>query len=589
MRILLTAINAKYIHSNLALYSLQAYAKAYEEWIDLQEFTINQTKDTIIRGIFRRKPEVLCVSCYIWNISYVRELTKEIHKILPDTAIWLGGPEVSYTAVQILRECPQIAGIMRGEGEETFLELVKYYVDGEGSLDEIPGITFRKRPGTAVCQRPGADEIRENPWRSILSMDRLPFVYEDMTPFQNRIIYYESSRGCPFSCSYCMSSLDKKVRFRSLELVKRELQFFLDQKVPQVKFVDRTFNCDHKHAVEIWRYIMEHDNGITNFHFEIEADLLRPEEIALIQQFRPGMVQMEIGVQSTHPETIREIRRRSEFSRVQKIVAEIQKNHNVHQHLDLIVGLPYEDYETFTHSFNDVYALRPQQFQMGFLKLLKGSYMAEKAADYGCVCQDREPYEILYNNWISYEDILRFKQVEEVLEVYYNSNQFLKTLPAVERLFDTPFDFYQALGDYYEQKGYFDISHTRIRRYEILLEFLSERDSEHMALYRELMTYDLYARENMKTRPGWAADPARWRKGARRFYRQEMEQVCYLQGYEGYDEKQLGRMTHIEVLQYHPDTWETGQWVLLFDYRRRDPLTDGACVQIIRKEDWHGE
>ncbi len=588
MKILLTAINAKYIHSNLALYSLKAYAKPYEKWVELQEFTINQTKDTILKGIFRRKPEVLCVSCYIWNISYIKELTGEIHKILPDTAIWLGGPEVSYTAAEILRACPQITGIMRGEGEGTFLDLVKYYVDGRGSLEEILGITWRERVKSPDEQSTG-DRIRENPWRPVLSMDALPFIYEDMRPFQNRIIYYESSRGCPFSCSYCMSSLDKKVRFRSLELVKRELQFFLDQKVPQVKFVDRTFNCDHRHAMEIWMYIMEHDNGITNFHFEIEADLLRPEELELIGRFRPGMVQMEIGIQSTHPQTIREIRRRSEFARVKKAVMEIQKNHNVHQHLDLIVGLPYEDYETFTQSFNDVYALRPQQFQMGFLKLLKGSYMAQKAADYGCVCQEQEPYEILYNRWISYEDVLRFKQVEEVLEVYYNSNQFLKTLPAAERLFATPFAFYQSLGAYYEEKGYFDISHTRIRRYEILLEFLEERDPKGMDLYRELMIYDLYARENMKSRPGWASDLSVYRKKSRRFYRQEAECPHYLSGYEGYEEKQLSRMTHIEVLRYDPDSWEPGEWVLLFDYRKRDPLTDAAYVQKIRKEDWDGE
>lgn len=570
MRILLTAVNAKYIHSNLAVYSLKAYANRYGEDIGLAEFTINQKKDEILKGIFRRQPEVLCISCYIWNISLVKEVIREIHKILPDTAIWLGGPEVSYDSEKVLSECPQVTGIMKGEGEETFLELAGHYLENIYTLEEIRGITYRKN-----------QEIVDNGWREVMDLSKVPFVYSHLEEFKNRIIYYESSRGCPFSCSYCLSSVDKKLRFRDLELVKKELQFFLDQKVPQVKFVDRTFNCNHNHAMAIWTYLTEHDNGITNFHFEIAADLLNEEEIALIRRMRPGMIQLEIGVQSTNEKTIREIHRKMDFAKVSSVVRKIQEGHNVHQHLDLIAGLPFEDYESFGKSFDQVYALRPQQLQLGFLKVLKGSYMYQQSENYGCFYQDQEPYEVLFTRWVSYEEILKLKLVEEMVEVYYNSNQFLKTLPAVERLFSSPFAFYEALGIFYDRKGYLDISHTRIRRYEILQEFLEEKDPENRELYIQLMTYDLYARENLKNRPTWAKDQREYKTYVREFYRQEAESRKYLPEYQGYDERQLGKMTHLEIMDYHPDTWEPGDYRVLFDYRKRDVLTYEAHSQKI--------
>lgn len=574
MKILIAAVNAKYIHSNLAVYSLKAYANKYNEYIGLEEFTINQSKDQILKGIFRHKPEVLCVSCYIWNISMVLELVKEIHKILPNTAIWLGGPEVSFQSRKLLQQFPQLTGIMKGEGEATFLDLAEYYVESNKRLNEIDGITFR-------IQEEGIEQIIENPWREVMDLSQIPFVYRDLKTFENRIIYYESSRGCPFSCSYCLSSIDKKLRFRSLELVKEELQFFIDHKVPQVKFVDRTFNCSHHHAMEIWKYLIAHDNGITNFHFEVAADLLNEEEIALIQTMRPGMIQLEIGVQSTNPNTITEIRRKMDFEKVCEKVKKVQEGHNVHQHLDLIAGLPFEDYESFGRSFNDVYALRPQQLQLGFLKVLKGSYMYEMAMEYGCCYQDKEPYEVLFTRWLSYEDVLRLKLVEEMVEVYYNSGQFLKTLPAAESLFDTPFAFYEALGMFYEKQGYMEISHTRIRRYEILLEFLETLAPEKKELYQEIMIFDLYSRENLKNRPVWANDLKVYKQQFRAFYQKEAEEYRYLDRYQGFDEKQLGKMTHVEVMQYHPDTWELGNYVYLFDYKKRDALTYAAfCYEI---------
>ena len=569
--ILLAAINAKYIHSNLAVYSLKAYAKKYQNQIGLAEYTINQNPDDILKGIYRDHPEVLCISCYIWNISYVKNLIREVHKVLPDTAIWLGGPEVSYDARKVLEEHPEVTGVMKGEGEVTFLELAGFYLEGISELAKIEGITYRD-----------GDQIQENPWRGITDLSTIPFVYKDLKKFENRIIYYESSRGCPFSCSYCLSSIDKKLRFRDLELVKEELQFFLDHNVSQVKFVDRTFNCKHDHAMAIWKYLIAHDNGITNFHFEVAADLLNEEEIALIRTMRPGMIQLEIGVQSTNPDTIREIHRKMDFAQVSEVVTRVQEGHNVHQHLDLIAGLPYEDYDSFGKSFCDVYQLRPQQLQLGFLKVLKGSFMYQAAPEYGCVCQSREPYEVLYTRWLPYDDVLRLKLVEEMVEVYYNSNQFGKTLRAIEKLFDNPFALYEALGAFYDKKGYMDISHTRIRRYEILQEFLQEYvDEEQMDYYRQLMICDLYARENMKTRPAWAKDLKVYKRDIREFYLKEEETHEYLPEYEGYDEKQLARMTHLERMDYDPDTGVREPCWILFDYRSRDVLTyDAKMVKL---------
>nr|WP_297933417.1 B12-binding domain-containing radical SAM protein [uncultured Blautia sp.] len=579
MKILLAAVNAKYIHSNLAVYSMKAYAEkkgcAGAE-IKLAEYTINQQQDVILKNIYREKPEILCFSCYIWNISFVKELIRNIRKILPHIIIWAGGPEVSYDAEQFLKEMTQADGVMCGEGEQTFQELLECYVNCKNSqekieekLKEIPGIVYRD----------GRELVRTVP-REIMNMDELVFPYENMSLFSNKIIYYESSRGCPFSCSYCLSSIDKKLRFRSLSLVKQELQFFLDHQVPQVKFVDRTFNCKKEHAMEIWKYVKEHDNGITNFHFEIAADLLTEEEIGLIRTMRPGLIQLEIGVQSTNERTLKEIRRKTSFEEITRKVHAVAEGHNVHQHLDLIAGLPYEDYESFGKSFCDVYSLKPQQLQLGFLKVLKGAYMQEMAEDYGCVYKEKEPYEVLGTRWLSYGEISRLKGIEEMTEVYYNSGQFSHTMKALEAEFSNAFAMYEALADFYEAHGYFEVSHARISRYEILREFLREKGIKDPDFYDELMIYDLYARENMKTRPAWAGDLKPYKKQIQNFYAREAEHPDLLKNYAGYQAKQMEKMTHLEVFTYRVTEGkkEKGCYPLVFDYKQRDPLTYGAAV-----------
>ena len=557
MKILLTAINAKYIHSNLAVYDLKAYSSDYDEHVILREYTINQPKDEILKDIYSSGADVVCFSCYIWNISFVRELIRDLVKILPKTAFWAGGPEVSYDAEKFLTEMPEMTGVMVGEGEKTFHDLLEFYIDGKDSLEEISGIAYRT-----------GDKIIHNGWRELMDLSAIPFVYEHLEKFENRIIYYESSRGCPFSCSYCLSSIDKKLRFRDLELVKKELQFFLDHRVPQVKFVDRTFNCKHEHAMTIWKYILEHDNGVTNFHFEISADLLREEEMELMSQMRPGLIQLEIGVQSTNPETIRAIHRHMDLKKLEHCVNRVHSFRNIHQHLDLIAGLPYEDYDTFHQSFNDVYRMKPDQLQLGFLKVLKGSCMEKMTQECGLQYASAPPYEVLSTRWLPYRDVLVLKQIEEMVEVYYNSRQFCLTLGELEKAYDSPYEMFEVLADYYEKNHLFEVNHSRMARYEILWELLTELFPKKREVFRDLLMCDLYLRENIKSRPSFAPDPGEWKEETRRFFRKEEQSPHYLKYYEGYDSRQMARMAHLERLS-------NGTY-RLFDYKRRDPLSRNA-------------
>ena len=553
LKILLAACNAKYIHSNLAVYNLKSCSGKYSPNVVIKEYTINQIRDDILKDIYLEQPDVICFSCYIWNISFVKELVPDLKKILPHVDFWAGGPEVSYDAVEFLKKNPAFFGVMVGEGEETFHELAGYYIERKPeNLKEIRGVAFHDE--TKV------PDIVHTGWRELMDLSKVPFAYSNLTEFKNRIIYYESSRGCPFSCSYCLSSIDKKLRFRDIELVKKELQFFIDNKVPQVKFVDRTFNCKHDHAMAIWRYITEHDNGITNFHFEISADLLREEELALMKTMRPGLIQLEIGVQSTNPQTIKAIRRTMDFEKLKGIVEQIHSFGNIHQHLDLIAGLPYEGYESFHKSFCDVYALRPEQFQLGFLKVLKGSHMMEMTGEYQILYKDREPYEVLSTAWLTYGEILGLKMVESMVEVYYNSGQFKHTLVFLEQYFEDPFRMYEALGRFYEKKGYSEISHSRMRRYEILMEFAGEQKEIPLEVLSDVMLLDLYLRENLKSRPSFASDQKPYERLIWDYRKVE----------------KIPKTAHIEVFR-------DGK-TILFDYTHRDPLTNNARLTDITDE-----
>ncbi len=591
IKFLLAALNTKYIHSNPAVYSLYSYAverePALAENIEIAEYTINHQTGGILADIYKRKPDVIGFSCYIWNIQMILAIIAEVKKVLPHVDIWVGGPEVTYDAEQLLEKVPEITGVMLGEGEVTFYELLKNYLTWNpekqiGNVEnQIGNAENQKRfldiAGLAV--RTGGHVNMTGP-RQLTDMSNLPFLYKNPDAFKNKIIYYESSRGCPFRCSYCLSSIDKRVRFRNIELVKQELQFFLEHQVKQVKFVDRTFNCSHEHAMAIWKYLKEHDNGITNFHFEIAADILNEEELELVNGLRPGAIQMEIGVQSTNPKTIQEIDRVMDVEKLAAVVDRIHQGRNVHVHLDLIAGLPFEDYASFAKSFNDVYAMKPEQLQLGFLKVLKGSKMQERADLYELKYTDYPPYEVLSTKWISYDEILKLKQIEEMVELYYNSCQFENTLPFLVEEFETPFEFFETLAAYYAENGYFVQTPARIYRYHVLLDFAKEKFPEKEDLIKEMLTFDLYLRENMKTRPDFAPEQEGVRKMFREFFICESEQHQYLKGnaYEGCDWKSISRMTHIEEIWFDRKTGNrlTEKQYILFDYQHRNPLTGEA-------------
>lgn len=574
---MLVAVNAKYIHSNPAIYSLKAYAGPYGKYVDLAEYTINHEMDDVLKDIYVRRPDIIGFSCYIWNITFIGNLLYDIQRVLPNTKIWLGGPEVSFDPEKVMTKFPMVTGVMMGEGEQVFLNLLKHYTEKELDLCDIRGLAYRNQEGI----------IRINAPQPVMDLTDVPFLYSNLEPFENKIIYYESSRGCPFRCSYCLSSVDKSVRFRDLEVVKSELAFFLDNKVAQVKFVDRTFNCNRNHGLEIWKYIQEHDNGITNFHFEVSADLIQEEELEVLKGMRPGLVQLEIGVQTTNPVTAKEIRRNAKLKEIKRVVKRINEFENIHQHLDLIAGLPFEDYKSFKNSFNEVYALKPEQLQLGFLKVLKGSYMYDMVKEYGIAYKNRPPYEVLYTKWISYEDILRLKSVEEMLEVYYNSGQFKNTIAYLERGYETPFELYESLARYYEKNELFHVKHTRVARYLHLRDFTRQTFPDKMDVIDATLLLDLYLRENVKKRPDFAPDLKLYKEQIQDFYKKEAEEHKYLRGYESFTSKQLMNMTHIEVFSinmehlYKTGEVKTEEYMLLFDYKHRNPLTyDGITYTL---------
>ena len=649
MRFLLCGINAKYIHSNLAIFSLKAYAdrkKIPGAEIILKEYTINNYVEDILQDLYEAKADIIIFSCYIWNISFVRELAAELKKVSPEVKIWAGGPEVSYAANKFLMENPAFDLIMQGEGEEVFSELIRltveekcrikdvykqsesekvlsgivekrYSIEGKQAVKEEKDIEdkhfagednvyptnyidmskLQKLQGIAVWDFSGEaalgnaesnignkTKIINTGFATLMNMDTIPFVYEDFHLFEHKILYYETSRGCPFCCSYCLSSVDKTVRFRSLPIVKKELDAFLEAKVPQVKFVDRTFNCNRQRAIDIWSYLVEHDNGITNFHFEISSDLLGEEELELFAKMRPGLIQLEIGVQSTNGETVDAIHRHMDLEKLFHYVDRVHALGNIHQHLDLIAGLPYENYERFGVSFDDLYAHEPDQLQLGFLKVLKGTVMEEEVKKYNILYRNQPPYEVLGTKWLSYDEIILLKGVEELVELYYNSGQYTLTLKYAVPFFESPFRFYEMFSAWYRGKGYHKLNHNRLEKYNILREFLREHIAENeWDTLDEIMLYDMYLRENVKGRPAWAKDTAQYKKEWKALYREQGEKLFPEDVQAGiYDSKRAANQSHIEVFKINIKKFEQSgqvekkQVFCLFDYSRRNPLNRAA-------------
>lgn len=593
MKIILCGINAKYIHSNLAIFSLKTYAEkkeGIENVLAIKEYTINHYVENILRDLYEECADVIAFSCYIWNISYVRELAAELKKVSPHTAIWVGGPEVSYDSVKFLRENPSVDLVMRGEGEKVFAKLVKLYqknyvhMVSEGQIKKEMWQEVPEQRMQGVVLRAGSEMI-DGGFAPLMNLDEIPFVYEDFDPFTHKIIYYESSRGCPFSCSYCLSSIDKTVRFRSLNKVEKELSVFLDAGVDQVKFVDRTFNAKKSHAMAIWNYILEHDNGVTNFHFEISADLLDQDALELFKKMRPGLIQLEIGVQSTYDKTVEAIQRKMDLKKVFSNVDRVHKMGNIHQHLDLIAGLPEESLEQFKQSFNDLYVHEPDQLQLGFLKILKGTVMEEKALEYDLLYRDNPPYEVLSTKWLSFDELILLKGVEELVELYYNSGQYVNTLHYIMPCFETPFSFYEQFSDYYRKNDYYKMNHNRMKKYEILRDFLkSERLN--LPYLDQMMILDLYLRENIKTRPSWAKDLSPYKNIWKQWYKEKGRDVFYREG-AVYDSKKVANSSHIEPFSFDVMLWEKEGRIaelkcfVIFDYSKKHSFTKDAKMTII--------
>ena len=565
-KFLLVAINSKYIHSNLAVYCLKA-ATAYSDKVYIREFTINNQLEDILKNIYLEKPDVIGISCYIWNINYVKELLPELNKVLPGVKIWLGGPEVSYNTEEYAGRYENVAGVIKGEGEAVFKELMDCYMEGrEKDIPSIPGIT-------TVSD----GKIIDNPCTLVYDMSDSVMPYyaagykED--DYKNKIIYYESSRGCPFSCSYCLSSVDKHLRFRNTELVLTDLKVFLDNKVALVKFVDRTFNCNREHSRKILRFIRDNDNGITSFHFEIAADILEDEDIRIMNSLRPGLIQLEIGVQSTNQDTIKAIHRVMNLDKLRNNVTAIRKCRNIHMHLDLIAGLPYEDINSFRKSFNDIYDMKPDNLQLGFLKLLHGSLMREEKDKYGIVARDIPPYEVLYTKYLSYDDILKLKQVEKVLDMYYNSNMFVLSVRYLSGSFDASFAMYELLSECFERRYSDGSLPSRNGKFELLYDFAGDYLNEHdMMVFGEMLRFDMYLRDNVKSLPECFA-----------FNKDESLRAKKYSG-----EHKLTKAEHIEIFKINPVEYRDngnvvcGDTVIYFDYLIRD-YDNNATIKILEE------
>lgn len=481
MKNLLVAINAKYAHSSLAIRYLKKYNEKAPWAPELLEFTINQHEDDIIRTLMTHECQVITFSCYIWNYEMVLRICRDLKTINPSLKILLGGPEVSYGGQAILEAHPFIDVIMEGEGEVTYGCVCKALFDNQ-DLGQVAGIVYRGTEIVATGQRP-----------PMANLDAIPFPYDDFIGLEHKKLYYESSRGCPFTCQYCLSSTTGKVRYFTLDRVKKDLLVFLNHGVPQVKFVDRTFNADPKRALDMMIFIQEHDKGITNFHFEVVASLLDQATMDFLKTCRKGLFQFEIGVQTTHPETMVAIKRNINFDTLSEKVRTLLTYDNIHLHLDLIAGLPYEDYETFLNSFEDVYSLRPQMLQLGFLKLLKGSGLRRNKDMYGYVYSNYAPYEIYYNAYISYQDLSSLKDLEEMVETYYNNTRFRHSLDMIISHFYTrAVDFYLALASYFRDKGHFDQPLKTSYMYEVLLNFYKEVHAKDVEGFKSVLQYDYY-------------------------------------------------------------------------------------------------
>lgn len=577
MKLLLTTLNSKYTHSSLALRYIHSMVKALDAEVDLIEYTINNQLDYIVREIYSGHYDVVVFSVYIWNVDDTLVIAKNLKKVAPHLKIMFGGPEVTFESHKFLDRYSFIDLIIRGEGEISFTELTKALIhdgypepEGPDHFSDLKGLTYRRGSGDAV------EIISTDDQPLINDLDIIPFPYETFEGLEHRILYYESSRGCPFNCQYCLSSTIKGVRFFSLDRVKEDLKRFVDLNVMQVKFIDRTFNADASRSLEIFRYLHEIDNGHTNFHFEITADRLNEETLEFLEGVRPGLFQFEIGVQTTHEPTLKEICRYVDFEKLKSICTRIRGYRNIHLHLDLIAGLPYENYDRFMKSFDDVYSIRPEMVQLGFLKLLKGSGLRIRKEKYGYIYDERPPYEIMATADLSFDDMIRLKGIEDMVEHFYNNQKFTHSLEFIIKVNDLlPSKMYEMLSDYWHNQGWHHKAHNQDAMYQILLEFYSDAGLKHNELFEEVVKFD-YVRQSSRRKLYADKETIEFRQFTHAFLQEEENVSKYLASYEGQTAKQIVKKVRFETFKYDViklidsdfelSTVENKDVIVLFDY-----------------------
>lgn len=571
MRTLLVGINAKFIHSNLALYSLKSYCNDREK-ISIKEFTINNNVNDILKNIYEENPDLIGFSSYIWNIDLILELSSAIKKILPLTKVLLGGPEVSYN-LEYIKEKEYIDFIITGEGEESFKKLIS----GEIELESICNLIYKK-----------SGKIVINKKCNNIDLNRIPFPYSELDidiDIENKIVYYESTRGCPFSCNFCLSSIDEKVRALNIDRIYEDLKFFLNKKVGQVKFVDRTFNFNSSYAIKIWKCIIENDNGYTNFHFEMAADLINLEMLKVLKEARKGLFQFEIGIQSVNVETLQEINRTNKNNIIFQRVKEVTELKNIHQHLDLIVGLPKENYVSFKKSFNKVYNLEPQKLQIGFLKLLHGTILRNKAETLGLIYNEKAPYEILKTNELSYGEVIKLKGIDKIIDLFYNKERFKNSFKYVISLYETPFDFYESFYFYLQNRNLQEIKHKKNELYTIFYNFAFSNDIIEKVVLIDLFKLDMLINDNLKMIPKYIEvgyDYNIIKKNRNRLY----NDINFIENNfnefvenRRYSKKQIIKLSNIDAFNIDIDKWfnkseieikNNKQTYLLFKYFKLD-------------------
>lgn len=542
MKTLLVTLNSKFIHSSLALRYLWYYNKTEFPDMHIEEYTINNDLDYILREIYVKDYDLVCFSCYIWNIEQTLEIAKNLKKANKGLRILLGGPEVSYNPKEILEDHDYIDYIIFGEGELTLNEFLNLLDNKIGDIHDIDGLAFREK-----------GDIHINKERALIpNLDIVPYPYGDLKELDNRIIYYESSRGCPFNCQYCLSSTLCGVRYFSLDRIKKDLKKFIDADVKQVKFVDRTFNADKNHCLEIMKYIQSIDNGKINFHFEITAYLLDEEILDFLKDVRKGLFQFEIGVQSTNQITLKEIKRNMSFDRITYVINRLSAYNNIHLHLDLIAGLPYEDYGTFLQSFDDVYNLKPNKIQLGFLKLLKGSGVRISQDKYQYVYKDKPPYEVMSNDHISYKEILDLKLIEEMTDQYYNSHSFDFSIDYIVRNFyKSPSKLFEDLSVYWRDTGYHHVSHRKDQMYRILLKFYGEKEFDNEDIFKEILKFD-YLRNKGGNVPEFFdfIEVEDFKDRSHKFLQDEENIEKYLPEFKGMTAKKIIKKIQFGVFKY---------------------------------------